>query len=115
MTNPRKTFRTCGNKGFHITFPNGCTLSTQFGWGNYCENYNLKENEVLDVFKHMRENDVASNDCEIMMWLENSDRSITDEWSKNGDSVQGHVDINQWLSAFDFCRNYKTGQKDPKP
>jgi len=34
-----KKFRITHNKGFHITFPNGLTLSTQFGGGNYCENH----------------------------------------------------------------------------
>ena len=29
-------FATCQNKGFHITFANGVTISVQFGPGNYC-------------------------------------------------------------------------------
>ena len=37
--NPRKAFRITGKKGFHITAPNGYTLSVQFGPGNYSENY----------------------------------------------------------------------------
>lgn len=34
-------FRICGNKGFHITFKNGWTISVQFGPGNYCGNRDL--------------------------------------------------------------------------
>lgn len=34
----RPGFRTCHNKGFHITFENGWTASVQFGIGNYCSN-----------------------------------------------------------------------------
>jgi hypothetical protein len=30
-------FSSCQNKGFHITFGNGVTISVQFGPGNYCE------------------------------------------------------------------------------
>ena len=31
-------FGTMKNKGFHITFNNGLTISVQFGAGNYCSN-----------------------------------------------------------------------------
>jgi hypothetical protein len=34
-------FKICGQKGFHITFDNGYTVSVQFGAGNYCDNYDL--------------------------------------------------------------------------
>jgi len=33
-------FKICDQKGFHITFENGWTVSVQFGRGNYCDNYN---------------------------------------------------------------------------
>lgn len=33
-------FRITDNKGFHITFPNGYTISVAFGSDNYCDNYN---------------------------------------------------------------------------
>lgn len=32
-------------KGFHITFANGWTVSVQFGRGNYCENRGALENK----------------------------------------------------------------------
>jgi len=28
------------SKGFHLTFKNGWTISVQFGYGNYSDNYN---------------------------------------------------------------------------
>jgi hypothetical protein len=28
------------SRGFSVTFANGCTVSVQFGQGNYCENRN---------------------------------------------------------------------------
>ena len=31
------------NKGFHLTFTNGYTISVQFGSGNYCNNRNRKD------------------------------------------------------------------------
>ena len=39
-------FRSSG-KGFHLTFDNGWTLSVQFGYGNYCENYH-NESTISD-------------------------------------------------------------------
>lgn len=41
-------FKTCDQKGFHITFDNGYTVSVQFGAGNYCDNYNLSIMEYHD-------------------------------------------------------------------
>lgn len=38
-------FRITSNKGFHITFKNGYTVSVQFGPGNYCDNYDRSFNE----------------------------------------------------------------------
>jgi hypothetical protein len=34
-------FKICDQKGFHITFENGYTVSVQFGPGNYSDNYDL--------------------------------------------------------------------------
>ena len=41
-------FKTCDQKGFHITFDNGYTVSVQFGAGNYCDNYDLRIMEYHD-------------------------------------------------------------------
>jgi hypothetical protein len=32
-------FKICDNKGFHLTFDNGWTVSVQFGPGNYSDNH----------------------------------------------------------------------------
>ena len=32
-------FRITGQKGFHVSFANGWTVSVQFGPANYCDNY----------------------------------------------------------------------------
>jgi hypothetical protein len=32
-------FAICEQKGFHVTFENGWTVSVQFGGGNYSDNY----------------------------------------------------------------------------
>lgn len=100
----RKTFKTCDNKGFHVTFKNGVTLSTQFGWGNYCENYD-KPTHVTDVFEKQRKDGCESDDAEIAIIFDGE--FITAQWSKNEDGVQGRVSIDQWFDALEWCKNYK--------
>jgi len=39
-------FAITGGKGFHITMPNGWTVSAQFGPANYCENRSYDEDAV---------------------------------------------------------------------
>lgn len=39
MTRIVPGFQITGDKGFHVRFPNGYTVSVQFGPGNYCDNH----------------------------------------------------------------------------
>lgn len=41
-------FKITGNKGFHMTFANGYTVSVQFGAGNYSDNYDLSFKDEVD-------------------------------------------------------------------
>jgi hypothetical protein len=43
-------FKSCENKGFQITFENGCTISVQWGPYNYCGN-KYKDSSVIDFIK----------------------------------------------------------------
>ena len=97
----KKTFRTCDNKGFQITFPNGVTLSTQFGWGNYCENH---DKDMPDY--KLPKPDETSDDCEIAI-IDGNGNWITKQFKDKDDNVLGWVKVNEWLEAFDFCRNWK--------
>lgn len=38
-----KNFASTMNKGFHMTFENGYTVSVQWGAGNYCDNHFPKD------------------------------------------------------------------------
>lgn len=101
-------FSTCDNKGFHINFPNGLTLSTQFGGGNYGSNYNRK---IGDRSDHHAET------VEIAVFPTHSTEPGSHHWvtqeiaSKAGladpqDSVMGHVGFEDWLRLFDATRAY---------
>ena len=59
-----KGFKSSRNKGFHMTFKNGWTVSVQFGWGNYCENYNNHPKEMRDFGKVA----YASDTAEVWSW-----------------------------------------------
>ena len=112
-------FRTIENKGFHIVFPNGICLSTQFGWGNYCGNYP----DVKRV-NEMEQLSTESDDVEIAIWDINEPRQkdkrrdwLTSNMIKDlfptdpEDDVMGYVTIDMWLKIFDWCRNYKKSKE----
>ena len=58
------------NKGFHIKFKNGWKVSVQFGWGNYCDDYNAPINEI----KLMNKFSYGGTTAEVWSWNEDSDK-----------------------------------------
>jgi hypothetical protein len=63
-------FRITQNKGFQMTFENGCTISVQFGYRNYCDNYdNHPDGYDFSNGKTM----VESSDAEIAIMLPNGE------------------------------------------
>lgn len=100
-------FKITGNRGFHITFPNGITLSTQFGWGNYCNNYD--KNELMGPNYLIGKLDLMCEDAEVAIfcketWLtEDMHREVFE--FELGNNVMGHVNINQWLKILDWCKS----------
>jgi len=61
--------RICDNKGFHIEFDNGYTVSVQFGGGNYCDNYDFpigKERDGRGMKSSNAEVAVLKPDRELM-------------------------------------------------
>ena len=65
-TELKQGFRTGGNKGFHIVFPNGWTVSVQIGKGNYCENYDLDADDIVDLYTEKP--NLQSIDEEVWCW-----------------------------------------------
>tara|TARA_Y100001972_G_scaffold50719_1_gene62232 strand:+ start:341 stop:739 length:399 start_codon:yes stop_codon:yes gene_type:complete len=89
MSNDSKPGLTaCSNKGFHITFPNGWTVSVQWGPGNYCEKKwdkpNAPERTTQGSLVMYR-----SEDAEVAAWrYENGKRT----WHNFGyDTVSGYL------------------------
>lgn len=88
-------FKITGHKGFHITFPNGYTISVQFGAGNYCDNYHSNWQSTEPA---------TSSDAEIAFWsasgeMENFDLIDTEA---SGDTVNGHCDSAEVLKYMNL-------------
>lgn len=107
-------FKIIDGKGFHITFPNGVMLSTQIGYGNYCENRDKIEFSPVYRFSETKQiNHVSalpSMDSEIAIF--DKDKNwITEKYlrsiGESEDMVIGYVDQEQWFKIFDWCRSYK--------
>lgn len=80
-------FKITDNKGFHITFENGWTVSVQWGAGNYGDNYDHPFFDKGDV--------PPSTRAEIAAWDYNR------KWHEfeSGDTVNGYVSPDE-VAAF---------------
>lgn len=94
-------FKITDNKGFHLTFDNGLTLSCQIGSYNYCDN---RVADVHEAFEEMKHHTVKCKNCEVAIF-DKADNFITSKVFKklgldkefkpcdNG-IVVGYVDVN---------------------
>lgn len=113
-------FKITSGRGFHITFPNGIILSTQFGYGNYCDNYNNDKlmNMGSNPINGFDLTNLTCEDVEVEIFCEA--QLLKDTWltedmhrevfgveldSNVMGNVMGHVDIIQWLKILDWCKN----------
>lgn len=79
------------NKGFHIKFENGWTISVQFGQYNYSSNYDLQHHTRGDAVP-------PSNTAEIAAFNNDGDWF---EWP-DGNTVQGYQTPKQVLEAMNL-------------
>ena len=94
------SFKIIGGKGFHITFPNGITVSVQFGAGNYCDNYYSDWSE---------KGTIESNDAEVAMWKEGGEW-VTKEYigKEDHDDVIGYQSIEEVWNILKWAEEYKS-------
>ena len=91
-------FKITDNKGFHITFRNGVTVSVQFGGGSYCQNYN--DNIVPNP------EDKTCVNAEIAIW-DKTGRWLTKEFRPDiNDDVIGWVLPDEVLKALIWAEAY---------
>lgn len=104
-------FAITSSRGFHITFENGITLSTQFGGGNYCSNRDI------NIGSESSENKLQSRDAEIAIWDAHG-KWLTQQAYKEtfdeaiGDDVKGYVKIEEWLKILNWCQAYELAQEE---
>jgi len=99
------------NKGFHMTFKNGITISVQFGHLNYCSRRNDHpyDSTKFEEMDEMRQLIIESNTAEIAIWDDKG------EWFNFGsDTVKGWVNANeiaQWINIASFTTDLKELQE----
>lgn len=71
--------------GCHFTFSNGWTLSIQWGWGHYCDNYDVAYDDRVGVAPLV-------HDAEIAIWHENKKAWADLEGYGLRSSVMGRVE-----------------------
>jgi len=82
-------FEVTGNKGVHITFPNGYTISIQWGAVNYCDNH-VKDIEWGKPVPASSTAETAIKDPE-------------DEFVQyKGDVVQGNQTVTEVLATMNY-------------
>ena len=80
-------------KGFHMTFSNGCTISVQFGSGNYCSNRDTNFNPSVDHF-------CESPDAEIAVWDQGHNFITREFFPDLNDDVIDHLSTNHVLDLM---------------
>lgn len=95
-------------RGFHIHFPNGLTISTQFGGGNYCANRDrLPIGAEREMYRVDCENaEVAIFNTDGQGGWRTKEIALAAGLGEQSDDVIGWVDFNDWLKLFDAARAF---------
>ena len=111
------SFKSCHN-GFWLRFDNGLVLSTQFGYGSFCEGHDLfYEKCVLEKDGFTKFRDSVPN-AEIAIGTDSNPCSHTKEAMKAigidyADMVAGWVSFSDWLRVVEWCKNWKESHVKP--
>lgn len=90
------SFKIIDHKGFHITFPNGYTVSVQFGPGNYSDHYDECDYEAPRTSKKGWSSTLA----ETAVWGPSGGMIALEE---DADTVQGYRDAEQVLALLNWA------------
>lgn len=93
-------FRITQKKGFHLTFPNGYTVSVQFGPGNYCDHYDGDFNKAAELASQ------GSKTAECAVWgPDGKFFTPPPEW---GDDVRGYMPPADVLALLNWAASLPT-------
>lgn len=99
-------FRITYGKGFNITFPNGWSVSVQFGPGNYCDHYDAKAGRE-ELACGQRGSTTA--ECAVI-----HNRSLFPHPSFEGNTVGGYMNPEQVLELMNWAASQGTDSNSPK-
>jgi len=93
------------NKGMHLTFPNGVTVSVQWGIGNYCDNKDFNPGDIRDMYNNL----FTSNEAEVAIFDKEGNwitRKYTQDKDMYADDVLGYVDILEFFEILEWAKDY---------
>lgn len=85
-------FRITDSSGFHITFPNGYTVSVQFGPGNYCSNQHMRIRQ-----DEAKAGEDGCPNAETAFWHGQGELIVEGD---DYDSVQGYQTVDQVMQRL---------------
>jgi hypothetical protein len=94
-----KHFRINDGKGFAITFANGYTVSVQFGYANYCDNYDFEQGSPNCRGRNVRAGEAGSNTAETALISPSGEFVDYDDGQ-----VQGHRTPEQVLELLNYAQ-----------
>ena len=99
MESNKQGFRITWGRGFQMTFPNGITISVQFGAGNYCENRDFSARSTM---AEAATGEAGCLNAEIALW-DASGTWITREYQRDALKLNPHDDVMGWLTTLDVA------------
>lgn len=101
-------FKITDNKGFQLTFANGCTISVQFGPGNYTD----QDLRSLPLYTPRNNTEWQAQTAEVAIFLPSGDfYPIPPEQFSNSDghAIVGWATVEDVCALIEFARNIQTG------
>ena len=92
-----------GNRGMHMTFDNGLTISIQIGKGNYCSNRDL----CAEPNAEMKQTSTKCNNCEIAIWNEEG-KWFAFEKNRVGNGWVSTEEVAIWIDKVRRAKNINT-------
>lgn len=100
----QKAFTAHKANGIRLVFPNGNKLSTIWGRGNYCDNYDWEDPSGDIVKTYETRIKEGSDTVEVMPTCSKNVKKLLDETFPNEEngSVYGHLTFTQWLKMVNL-------------
>lgn len=99
-------------RGVHFTFPNGYTVSVQWGAMSYCANGSFDIGKIEKEFNTKAgDSIIVSETAEIAIWNKEGKWVTKDVWEMIGnerpeDDVIGHLTVEEVTDMLYFVRNF---------